>query len=95
MSSQRKPGNISDKVDRDLLHEYMWKNSDRNNVWLGRPGELADDLGISPASMSIIFREMIVDGRMKKVKAKFFVEDPKIWAWKNSQPEVPEVQTLF
>lgn len=92
---QRTAGNLSDKIDRDLLHDYMWRNSDRNKVWLGRPGELAEDLGIGSATMSIIFREMIVDGRMTKVKGKFYMVDPSVWAWTNRQPDIPESPSLF
>lgn len=92
---QKTAGNVSDKVDRDLLHDYLWRNSDRNNVWLGRSGQLAEDLGIGVATMSIIFREMITDGRLSKVKGKYYIVDPAVWAWKNRQPDMPENLSLF
>lgn len=85
---QKTAGNLRDKVDRDLLHAFMWKHADRNHRWLGRSGQLAEDLGINASSMSIILREMITEGRIKKVNGKFFITDPAQWAWKNPTPDV-------
>lgn len=86
-------GNIKDRIDRDLLHAYMYENRDRHDRFTESSGELAEALGIAPTTMSIIFREMIVDGRITRTRGgKFIVEDPKLWAWKNKAPEMPRLE---
>jgi DNA-binding transcriptional regulator YhcF (GntR family) len=83
-------GNISDKVDRHLLHEYMWKHSDRNGCFQMTQTALANGLGVNLQTMSTIFRELVSAGRIRKVGARFHVADPEKWRWENPTPAVPQ-----
>lgn len=77
----RGPGNTKDKVDRQLLHEYLWKNRERGDFMPFAVGELADKLGVTIYTMSTILREMRETGRVKKVRGKYQVLDPSTHAW--------------
>jgi hypothetical protein len=87
VGKQKTRGNLYDKVDRDLLHSYMWRNSDRNGRWIGRPGDLAEGLGVNAATMSTILTEMVQDGRLLRQAARYVVIDPALWAWSNKKPD--------
>lgn len=86
---QGQRGNIGDKVDRDLLHEFMWKHADHNGRFTMSQKELADALSVSVYTMSTIFHEMLVSGRLRKVKWNFFVMEPNLWRWKNPPTSDP------
>lgn len=86
-TGQGQRGNIRDKVDRDLLHDYMWKRTDHNSRFSMSQKELAEALSITQFTMSAIFSEMCRDGRLRKVKWNFFVTDPALWRWKNPKSE--------
>lgn len=86
---QRGRGNIADRVDRDLLHDYMWKHSDHNHLFQMSQKELAEKLGVTVFTMSTISAEMVQAGRLRKVKWNFFVIDPELWRWKNPPAQVP------
>ena len=74
----------SNRIDRNLLHEYMWKNRDpRSGRFTKTQLELADELGVTNATISHIFSEMRAAGRIKKRGLSFYVVDPKVWRWKN------------
>lgn len=81
----KKPGNTKDKIDRDLLHDYLFQKSDRHNMITISPTELADELGITIYSMSRILGEMRKAGRLKKVGSRTEVVDPEIYVWTNPQ----------
>lgn len=85
----RGPGNITDKVDRDLLHDYLWKKADHNGRIPFTQDKLATDLGINKYTMSTIFREMYDTGRLRKNGSKTFVVDPAIWRWEQPGPGTP------
>lgn len=85
-------GNIKDKVDRDLLHEYLWKRSEsRSHKVMIQQTLLAENLGITPFTMTRIFSEMLVSGRLKRARGVYYVVDPSVWRWKNT-PEIQWVQ---
>lgn len=74
-----------DKVDRDLLHEYLWKISGRNGFLNVSQKELAESLNVTQFTISHIFREMREGGRVKRIGAKYKVVDPAIWRWQHTQ----------
>ena len=89
--AKRGRGNTKDKVDRDLLHEYLWKHTDRRGIYLGSQTELAEKLGVTIFTVSHIFREMKEGGRVKKIGGKYKIEDPAKWKWKNSPDPDPSL----
>lgn len=80
-------GNLADKIDRDLLHEYLWRRVDRLGRLTIQQKDLAEGLGVTVPTMSLIFKEMVMNGRLRKVRTAFYVVDPKLWAWRNTNPE--------
>lgn len=74
-------GNTSDKVDRQLLHQFLWKYRDRSNFVTFQSGELAEMLGVSIWQMSRILGEMTEKGLLRKVNTKYVVVDPSIASW--------------
>lgn len=88
---QKTPGNLKDKVDRDLLHEYLWKNSDRRGMYLGSQKDLAEKLGVTHFTISHIFREMKEGGRVKKVGRYYKITDPDKWRWNVSPSADPRL----
>jgi DNA-binding MarR family transcriptional regulator len=77
----RGPGNTKDKVDRQLLHEYLWKNRGRGDMMMMGVGELAEKLGVTIYTMSTIMRELRDTGRVQKVRGKYQIFDPSEHAW--------------
>lgn len=73
-----------DKIDRQLLHEYLWKISGRNGVLLVSQTELAEDLQVTIFTISHIFKEMREDGRVTKVGSKYKITDPDVWKWEHN-----------
>lgn len=92
---QGQRGNINDKIDRDLLHDYLWEHTDHNGRFTMAQKDLAEALAVSVYTMSTVFHEMVVAGRLRKVKWNFFVTDPSIWRWKNPpavvHPDQPQL----
>lgn len=76
-----KSGNIKDKVDRQLLHEYLWNHRVRGDFVPFTSKELAEKLGISVFQMSRIYGEMKDVGRVEKVGTRYRVFDPSVFAW--------------
>lgn len=75
-------GNVKDKIDRDLLHEYLWKISEtRSHKLTIRQDALAEGLGITPFTMAKIFRELLDDGKLRRMRKTFFVVDPAVSRW--------------
>lgn len=85
---QRGPGRPP-KVDRELLHQYLWEHRGRGNYMSGTQGELAEQLGITQATLSLIMKELSIAGRLSKVGHKFKIHDPDVSRWE-ATPE-----TLF
>lgn len=53
--------------------------------------ELAAEFDVTTATMSIIFKEMAEDGRLRRVGAKFLIYDPNLYQWQHT----PEPDRLF
>lgn len=79
------------KIDRHLLHEYLWNHRGRGNFMTGTQTELAEEFNVTRPTMSVIFKEMADDGRLKRVGAKFLIYDPVTYLWENT----PEPERLF
>lgn len=90
VNMKRTRGNLTSKVDRDALHRFLWERRGRNDVVLYSQKELAEGLGITQATICIIFREMRETGRLQRVGPKYRVTDPELHEWKHT----PE-RTLF
>lgn len=82
-SSVKNPGgNVTDKIDRALLHQYLWKYRDRSGFMSHKSGEMAGLLGITIHAMSAILKEMCDKGYLKKLgNSKYIVIEPNITAW--------------
>ena len=79
------------KVDRQLLHEYLWEQRARGNFMSGTQAELAKEFHVTFATMSLIFKEMAEDGRLRRSGSKFLIYDPDVYRWQ----VVPEPDRLF
>jgi CRP-like cAMP-binding protein len=77
----RERGNTNDKIDRQLLHQFLWKYRDRSNFVTFQSGELAEMLGISIWQMSRILGEMTEKGLLRKVGKKYSVTEPALASW--------------
>lgn len=88
----RTAGNLTDKVDRVLLHQFLWKYRDRSNFMSFKSGELAEMLGVSIYTMSRILDEMNKKGLLKKIGNKYCVVEPGIVAW---NPNGEKQESMF
>jgi CRP-like cAMP-binding protein len=79
------------KIDRQLLHEYLWETRGRGNFMPFTQAELASEFGVTTATMSLIFKEMAEQGRLRRVGAKFVIYDPEVHQWEHT----PEPDSLF
>lgn len=79
------------KIDRQLLHEFLWKTKGRGNFMSQTQTELASEFDVTRPTMSVIFSEMAADGRLKRVGAKFLIYDPDLYQWEHT----PEPESLF
>jgi len=76
------------KLDRDLLHKYLWDNSDRLGRIKINVTDLSADLGISRFGLQTVFREFLAGGRMKEFSRAahgikiYTITDPNVWRWK-------------
>lgn len=85
---QRGPGRPP-KIDRELLHQYLWEHRGRGDYMSGTQGELAEQLGVTQATLSLIMKELAIAGRLTKVGHKFRINSPDVSRWE-ADPE-----TLF
>lgn len=92
-ATQRTRGQTKDKVDRFLLHQFLWKYRERGNLTHRRPGELAELLGIRNDTMSEILKEMCGKGMLKKARHwKYEIVDPEVFLWEADEvPTLPEI----
>lgn len=77
----RGPGNTKDRIDRHMLHEYLWKHRGRNDMMMLSVTELADKLNVTIFTMSKIFGEMREAGRVQKIGRKYQIFDPSERVW--------------
>lgn len=79
------PGNSSDRVDRDMLHQHLWQTKDRYGYMTYQSKELAERLGISVYHMSRILSELQEQGKIQRISGgrglKWKVIDPTITQW--------------
>ena len=78
---KRGPGSTSDKIDRHMLHEYLWDRRMRGGLVPFSVTELAEKLGVTIETMSRIMRELRDSGRVRKTGSKYFVNDPEMFSW--------------
>lgn len=73
------------RLDRNLLHEYFWKRSDRHGKIRVNQSELADALALDRTTLVRIMREFEITGRARKLsegwrrESLYQVVDPSIW----------------
>lgn len=88
-------GNVTDKVDRKLLHQFLWKYRDRSNFMSFKPGELAEMLEITIYAMSAIFKDMCEKGYLRKLgNGKYIIIEPSLTVWSDDKTD-PNQETMF
>lgn len=68
------------KVNQQKLHVYLWNTRDKyNDTTTVSQKQLCHSLGVTRYHMSVIYRNMISKGWLKKIKGtrRFQVFDPK------------------
>lgn len=78
---KRGRGNVSDKIDRDLLYEFLWKHRDRNGFMPWGQAEFGEMLNLTVTSVSVIFRELREKGAIVRVRNKVRIVDPELSKW--------------
>ena len=79
-------GRTEDKIDRVMLHEWLWSKRDRNDFFQMSQSDLAAKLGVNIYTLSRIFGELAEQGRVEKHKSKYKIFDPAVIAWKTNGP---------
>lgn len=65
------------KVDRGLLHEYLWSVRDRFDVVKIDQKALSMELSLSNFTISHLLKKMVEDGQLQRLgNSKFIVNDP-------------------
>lgn len=73
---------MSAKIDRQALHDMLWEKADRvGKVEIYQTG-LAEELGITKPTMSLIIKELTDDGRIRKL----FARKANVGVYKVSDP---------
>ena len=70
-----------DRIDRDLLHVWLWDNRGRNGI-LGpefRGAGLARQFGWSRHTPVRLFGELVEEGKLRKTKQGYQVVDPAMF----------------
>lgn len=72
------------KMDRDALHEYLWKKSNSRNRIQVHQGNLAKSLWCCHQHLNALFQEMVAQGRLRKLSksyqgVEYLVKDPQVW----------------
>ena len=98
VTKPRQHYNPNPPLDRDALHSYLWNKahpvSHRVPV---HQGELADALQVTRGTVVRVLKEMIEQGRLRKVDSKernvqvYEVTDPDVWSGKK-KPEPRRIQ---
>lgn len=73
---------MRERVDRQALHEYLFRQVNRNSVVRIRQNKLAAGLDINKWTMSKIIHELVDDGRIKRQRGSidyYRIEDPAPW----------------
>lgn len=80
------PRNTADKVDRDLLHEFLFNKADRSGRITMTQIEIAELIGIGNTHLSRIYKEFKAEGRIRRIGTHYYIEDPAKWAWTSRMP---------
>lgn len=83
---------VPNKVDRDRLHEYLWRNSNSRGRVTVKHADFAEDLGIRADHLGRILREMVAAKRMTQIATShdgvtYGVVDPSKWLLQQRQPK--------
>jgi hypothetical protein len=74
------------RVDRDRLHAYLFRQTNRYGKIKLVQKHLADELGITNYTLSRIMKEFLEDGRAKLLSRgkhdgnAYMIVDPAVWA---------------
>lgn len=69
------------KLDRQMLHEFLWEHKDRNGYLHGNACDLAKKFGVTKSTFSVILKEMEEQGRLVRQRRKFLIIDPQVHRW--------------
>jgi CRP-like cAMP-binding protein len=73
----RTRGNTTDKIDRDLFHQWLWSTRGRGDVVPFTHQEIADLLKCGRSTPSRVIAELIAAGKVRRLRnGKFRVIDP-------------------
>lgn len=79
------------KVDRGLLHDYLWETKDRNDIVKINQQYLSKELNINSFTLSHLLIKMVEEGRLDRLgNSRFMVKDPTTWRLESSK-----MDTLF
>jgi hypothetical protein len=73
------------KFDRDALHAYLYRKSDRLHRIVLNQKKMAEQLEVSYYNFTVIIRGMAEEGRLRQIGGSKFgsktylVEDPTSW----------------
>ena len=77
------------KIDRQLLHEFLWKTRGRGDYMTQTQLELSKEFGVTTATMRLIFQEMAEGNRLRRVGAKFLIRDTGVRRRAHDQEPAP------
>lgn len=74
----------ANKIDRDMLHAYLYRHSNNRGRITVKHIDLAEDLGIRDDHLGRIMNEMAAAGRVKRITSSnngvvYSVRDPTEW----------------
>lgn len=88
-------------INRVALHTYLWGITDRSGKVTIYQKALAEKMSISQATMSICVRELVAEGRIKKIASRannvgvYQVMDPSSYPHEYTQGQGSPVPGLF
>ena len=73
------------KLDRDALHAYLWKQANSRGLLRLNQGKLAEELQVQRSFVVRLMKEFLLEGRAKKVQTGrnilYEIKDPEGWKW--------------
>jgi DNA-binding MarR family transcriptional regulator len=72
-------------IDRDKLHEFFWKKSNRFGVLSINQKELAEKMNLAHETINRIIKKMVAEKRLTKMSSakhnihSYLVKDPAAW----------------
>jgi DNA-binding MarR family transcriptional regulator len=70
-------GLAGQRIDRDALHRYLYRRSDRHHRLKVQAKDLAEELGVSYENFTTILRKMADDGRLRRISGAH--NGPKVY----------------